>query len=268
MKTKTAIKIATRLGVAGAIAGVVIGGGYIAYKIYKKKTQKHDTEEIFDEEEFCEEVNASDDFENKTDDEIIDLYTEFLIYNGVDVHEANAVADTIKILHDETDTPFVEVRDEMIDLMTGEYNEEASRGFDMCNFINVYHDMDVHKMFNKNGIVVVSLGADHQDDMMKLEEALIKIKEYDKWRFGEFMYAIDSMFRKFTSSPVDSTTYDTYFKEYVDAAIKFVETFTDVNDQDTTEETIKEVIPEVADEIVEDAVEEMVEEVISENETN
>ena len=85
--------------------------------------------------------------------------------------------------------------------------------------------------FVQNGFKVLALGADCQDDMMKLAGAIMDMMDTDKDRAINVMNRMYDIFESLDVSTITPETYETEFKSYVDMY---------VNPEITTEESVDE----------------------------
>ena len=104
----------------------------------------------------------------------------------------------------------------MIELLDSEFDLEKSIKFDNANYNYFYSSLDPCKLFIDNGRKVAKMGEECQNDMMNLVEVLVNMQDTCHPEINDILFEIFHIFSSLDIKKIDKTTYDIYFKKYVD----------------------------------------------------
>lgn len=251
------------LAITTAVAGAAIIGGAAYYYNKFKKTQKEnadvfDEDNIIDEmqqpkEEECDQTNDHvvknvifDDI--KSDDEqanvMTDLYfiISYLARNNVDNAILNDSCTTIYRIHSTLPKQYPIVRDRIYELINTEFDLNKVVEFNKSLMEIMYTSIDPCDYFVKNGLEILAMGPDCQDDMMLLAGSIMSLMDENIDEAIEVMHQIYDIFDRIKTEEITSDTYEKEFKSYVDKYVSKSEVETkdseikDSIDSDVTDE--------------------------------
>ena len=104
----------------------------------------------------------------------------------------------------------------MKNLINSEFNLEECHKFDKDNFKFFYSNLDIDNLFNRNGLKILALGPDHQEEMIELMNVLRELQDNQTDEGFEVLDEVYHILKNvIDSDSITPDTFDKCFKKFI-----------------------------------------------------